>query len=55
LSVRRARNCSRRVSQFWLWNFRELVEPQDIKKIEEKLMEFRKKLTEFPKGSQLPK
>jgi hypothetical protein len=33
----------------------ELVELRDIKKIEEKLMEFRKQLAEFPKEFQLPK
>jgi len=33
----------------------EFMELRNIKKIEEKLVEFRNQLTEFPKGSQLPK
>jgi hypothetical protein len=54
-SVRRGEKLLQKSFPVLVMELQELVELRDIKKIEEKLMEFRKQLAEFPKEFQLPK
>ena len=55
LSVRRGEKLLQKSFPVLVTELQELVELRDIKKIEDKLVEFRRQLAEFPKGSQLPK
>jgi hypothetical protein len=55
LSVRKGEKLLRKSFPVLVMELQELVELRDINKIEEKLVEFRKQLAEFPKGSQLHK
>jgi hypothetical protein len=54
LGVRRGEKLLQKSFPTLVMELRELVELRDIKKIEEKLVEFRKQLAKFPTGSLLP-
>jgi hypothetical protein len=54
-SVRRGGKLLQKSFPDMVMELQELVELRDAKKIDEKLVEFRKQLAKFPKGSLLPK